>query len=307
MKGPGRATAAQNVKTRGVRGQTFILLAAVLWGTTGTAQTFAPVGASPLTVGTLRLVIGGTALLLAVLARGRVVWRWHPALLTASVGVAVYQITFFAGVVRTGVAAGTLVAIASAPVFAGLLESLVLRERPSSRWLGATALAIVGTALLIGARGSLGVDWVGALLSLVAGASFAVYTVGHRAAVKHLPADLIPAVALFGGGLLLVPILFFQPLQWLLRPAGVAVAFHLGIVTAAVAYFLYGRGLKTTSAAAATTLSLAEPVTASILGVVVLGERLTPLATAGAGLVFIALLLLATADGREAEANRGGA
>ena len=45
----------------------FILMAAMLWGTTGTAQAFAPAGFDPMVIGFLRLAIGGVSMLLIVL------------------------------------------------------------------------------------------------------------------------------------------------------------------------------------------------------------------------------------------------
>jgi DME family drug/metabolite transporter len=70
------------------------------------------------------------------------------------------------------------------------------------------------------------------------------------------------------------------------------VVLHLGCVTMALAFGLFARGLKTVSAAMAVTLTLAEPLTASTLGIVVLGERLTFLAIVGIGFLFSGLVLL---------------
>lgn len=281
------------------RGHVFVLVAAVLWGTTGTAQYFAPPGATPTTIGALRLVTGGTALLLALGATGRLRWRWHPGLLAAAVGVAAYQAAFFAGVARTGVAVGTLVAIGSAPVWAGLLEMLLIGQRPSQRWLWATLAAVVGSALLIGSQGEIGIDAGGVALTLGAGASFALYTVANKSLLRYFAGDVITALALFGGGLLLLPLLLLGDLSWLQHPGGIAVVLHLGLVATAGAYFLFGRGLASISAASATTLTLAEPVTASFLGVMVLGERLSSVAIVGAGLVLLGLALLAAGGADE--------
>ena len=71
-----------------------------------------------------------------------------------------------------------------------------------------------------------------------------------------------------------------------------AVAGYLGMVTTALAYLLYGRGLRTVPAPVAVTLGLAEPVVAAILGLVVLGERLTATDVAGLALVGLALATL---------------
>jgi DME family drug/metabolite transporter len=49
--------------TSGERGGAgLVLAAAVLWGTTGTARALAPAGASPLSVGAVRIAVGGAAL-----------------------------------------------------------------------------------------------------------------------------------------------------------------------------------------------------------------------------------------------------
>lgn len=287
-----------------------VLLAAVLWGTTGTAQTFAPVGATPLTVGALRLFVGGTALWIIVrLGERRAEQRggtgdrdarlgWHPGVLAAAVGVAGYQLAFFAGVARTGVAAGTLVTIGSAPIWAGLLEMIVLKRKPGLQWLGATAAAIVGSALLIGGGAETAVDTGGVALNLVAGASFALYTVGNKAALQRHPGQSGPIVAasLSIGGLMMIPILASADVTWLRDPMGLAVVLHLGVVATAFAYALFGRGLATVSAASATTLTLAEPLTAAVLGVMVLKETLQPSAYGGALLLFGGLVLLAAGE-----------
>ena len=56
---------------------------------------------------------------------------------------------------------------------------------------------------------------------------------------------------------------------------GLAVATYLAVLTTALAYLLYARGLRTTAVTTATTLGLAEPAVAAVLGLAVLGEHLT--------------------------------
>src|SRR5260370_38319574 len=98
---------------------------------------------------------------------------------------------------------------------------------------------------------------------------------------------------LFGGGaLLLAPVLAGGSPGWLLTARGLGVTAYLGIVTTALAYLLYGRGLRTVPAPVAVTLGLAEPVVAAILGIVVLGERLTITDIVGLVLVGLALATL---------------
>lgn len=277
------------------RGFWFVLAAAICWGTTGTAQAFAPEGATPLAVGAMRLLIGGTALLLFALGRRQLRPHGWPLHSTAvAIGtIAGYQLFFFAGVARTGVAVGTVVGIGSAPIFAGLLGLLLLGEMPSRRWMVATLLAVAGCTLLLAAGADIEVDTLGVILAIGAGAAYALYTIASKDLLRVQPPDAVTAVAFFGGALVMAPLLFFVDLSWLAEPQGMAVALHLGLIATAFAYMLYIRGLMSLPSATAVTVALAEPLTAATLGVGLLGERLTLPALAGMALIFTGLAVLA--------------
>ncbi|WP_131105463.1 DMT family transporter [Ornithinimicrobium sufpigmenti] len=287
-----------------------VLVAATLFGTTGTAQALGAEGATPLGVGAVRLVIGGLGLLMVLpLVGGRRseairLWR-TPAGVAMGVCTALYQVSFFAAVQQAGVAIGTLAAIGSGPVLAGLLARFLLGERPRLSWVLATGLCLVGLTLLVtGGGGTRQVDLGGVALALLAGLSYAGYTVLAKGQLSagHEPSTVMAAA--FGlGGLLLVPLLVTQPTAWLLDPRGLATATHLGLVTTTLAYLLFARGLAELPAGPVTTLMLAEPVVATTLGVVVLDERLTLISTAGVGLLLLGLVLqgLGAATGKRRE------
>jgi DME family drug/metabolite transporter len=80
---------------------------------------------------------------------------------------------------------------------------------------------------------------------------------------------------------------------WLASGGGLALALFLGVVPTALAYVLFARGLRGIDASEAATLTLAEPVTAAVLGVAILGERVGAVGAAGAALVLAGLLALA--------------
>lgn len=275
-----------------------VLVAATLFGTTGTAQALGAQEATPLGVGAVRLVLGGMGLLLVLpLVGGRrrdAVRLWRtPAGVVAGVCTALYQVSFFAAVQQAGVAVGTLAAIGSGPVLAGLLARFLLGERPGRSWVLATGLCLVGLTLLVtGGGAAQRVDLGGVALAVLAGLAYAGYTVlaKWQLGAGHEPSTVMAAA--FGlGGLLLVPLLVTQPMAWLLDPRGLGVALHLGLVTTTLAYLLFVRGLAELPAGPVTTLMLAEPVVATTLGVVVLDERLTLISTAGVGLLLLGLVL----------------
>jgi drug/metabolite transporter, DME family len=301
-----------------------VLLAALCFGTTGTAQALGPDATDPVGVGAARILVGGALLVavaLAVRGRGAVAPRralgpivvgggrrgelrpcavgvrptWPLAVVLAAVaGVAVYQLAFFAAVDDTGVAVGTIVALGSAPTLAGLFEWALTRRRPPGRWAVATALACAGVSLLALAGGGASVSAPGIALAVVAGGSYAAYTLAAKRLLArgHSP-ESVMAVAFGLGALALLPALAASGPDWLLHADGMALVAFLGVVPTAVAYLLFARGLRRLSAAETATLTLAEPLTAGVLGAIVLSEPLTPASAAGAGLVLAGLLALA--------------
>jgi DME family drug/metabolite transporter len=213
-------------------------------------------------------------------------------ILIAAACMAAYQLFFFAGVARTGVAIGTIVGIGSAPIFAGAIGFLARGERPDRLWALATLLAITGCSLLIAAGRSIQVDPLGLLLATGAGAAYASFTVASKGLLEHHSPDAVMAVIFCLGALILAPLFFIVDFAWLAQPGGLAVALHLGLVTVALAYNLFARGLSLVPVATAATLTLAEPLTAGMLGVFLLGERLTALAVVGILLILAGLVLV---------------
>ncbi len=271
-----------------------ILLAAVLWGTTGTAGAFAPPHVSPLAIGAVRLALGGVTLLVLALLKGSLRGKdWpHSTTAIAALAMAAYQPFFFAGVARTGVAAGTMVTIGSAPIVAGFLGLIFRGERPGGRWAIATALAVCGAVLLFSSSNGLNISASGFSMALCAGAAYATYAVANKRLLEDHSPEAVIAVVFCLSAVLLTPLLMITDLSWLKEPRGLLVAIHLGLVATAIAYILFARGLASLPVARAVTLSLAEPLTAALLGVAVLGERLTPLACFGMILLFLGLVIL---------------
>ncbi len=288
------------MKNISLKGAIFVILAGILWGTTGTSQGLAPQGVSSSVIGALRLLVAGvifTSLLFlkANFPKSRLSNKELVFLIIGTLSVVFYQLTFFYGVRLAGVAVGTVIGIGSSPLWAGFLGYIFLKEKPLVIWYISTVIAIVGLVLLSfsGNVDSSSVNVWGVFLMLMAGFTYAMYSLCAKKLMVKLHADFVMAAYFMGGGLIMLPILFFNDLQWLMTIKGSLLILHLGVFATAIAYLLFSRGLQLVPISKATTLSLTEPLTASLLGILVLGEKISFFSGLGMGLIFVSILLLA--------------
>lgn len=276
----------------GLRPVAFVVAAAVCFGTTGTAQELGPDGATSSGVGLTRIVAGGLLLGLVawwVARRGGAgplpIGRSHlGVVLAAGTAVLAYQPTFFAGTRLNGVAVGAVVTLGAAPVLTGVLEWTLTRRVPSRPWFAGTACAVVGVVLIGGVLdgGAQHVSLAGLAGSLGAALAYAVYTL----AVKHLLTEgWVPAVAIGAvfatAAVLGAPLLLLVDLTWVSSLVGAGMVVWLAVVTVVVAYALFAAGLRALPATTVSTLTLVEPLTACVLGVALLGERLSAVGWVG--------------------------
>jgi DME family drug/metabolite transporter len=302
------AGARSTARGRRLAGIAAITATSLLWGTTGTAATFAP-QAGPLAIGAAALGVGGllqAAVAVPALraARGRLRDR-RGLVATGAIAVAVYPLAFYSSMHLAGVAIGSVVSLASAPLASGLLERVVERRPLSGWWALAAALGISGAALLclskLGQPASTASSTVtGVLLGLIAGAAYAAYSwVAHRLIASGV-SRAASMGAVFGcGGALLLPVLAFTGAPLLASPQAALVAAYMALVPMFLGYLLFGYGLARVPPSTATTVTLTEPAVAAILAVAIVGERLTALGWIGLAVIGAVLILLALAPANE--------
>jgi drug/metabolite transporter, DME family len=298
-----RAVSAPSSPAR-LRGLALIGLAAVSWGTTGSVTTVlvATAGTNALVIGAVRMLVAAALLLILVWWTGGSL-RIDPAVrgrcVVMGVCMAAFQATYFSAVTLTGIAIAALIAICCAPLLIAGLAAVTLGERITGRVASALALGIAGTALLIvGPRTAADLSGrfvAGVVLAVGASLVYALYVVLAKAVLVRTSPLPMAAVNFAVAALVLAPMLATAGVSrqlvlgwpWLL---------YLGAVTTAGAYAIYTLGLRHVSASSAGIVALVEPLTATLLGVFLFGERLGVAGAIGAVLLFAALGLLVSRD-----------
>ena len=185
---------------------------------------------------------------------------------------------------------------AAGPLIVTLLAGVLLpQERPTARMLGGIAVGFLGIALVIGPGGLGGGTATGALLVLAATASYAISTVWVRMAPRGPAAGLAlgqqAASAVISGSLALAvdgPGALVQPAHvWML-------AVLLAIVATAVPLTLFLGLVARARAADAAMVGYLQPVFATIIAALWLGEVPEPRVVAGGVVVLAAVALVTT-------------
>lgn len=278
-----------------------VIGAGLLWGTGGLAGVLLGrwSGADPLAVAAYRLLVGGglvvAGLLLlgrhAELRLGRSAWR---RVVVVGLLAATYQGCYFAAVELTSVSVATLVTLGSSPLLVVSAEAALTRRRPDPRVLTALAVATVGLVLLVGGPSDTAPVAVvlGALLALGSAAGFAAITLLGARPVAGLGPFATTGLSFSVGGLVLVPLaLVAGQVSVGLEPASLSLVVYLGVAPTALAYMLYFSGLRSVRPGPAALIAMLEPLTAAVLGAVLLHERLGPTGIAGGILIGAAVVI----------------
>jgi DME family drug/metabolite transporter len=293
-------------------GLLLIVLAAVLWGTVGTAVKiiYDLAETNPLSIGFFRLAFSAPVLLAACWhTLGRRMFRITPRdlglMLLMGALMALYQVCYFAAIARVGVAIAVLVTLCTAPVMVALLSALLLRERLTGAIVLALACALAGTAMLIwvgpetgGARRD---TLAGVLLALGSAFGYTMLTLCSRTlAGRYHPLQPI-TIGFAAGALLLLPFALATGFVISYPAGGWALLLYLGLAPTALAYVLFLTGIRSITATVASIATLIEPLTSTVLAWLLFGEQLGPLGVFGAALLLGAIGLLYRGESRRTQ------
>lgn len=279
----------------------YLTLAVVtmIWGGTFVAGRFLAGSLSPMFAASLRFLLASAALLgllwLARIPLARPTPRqWMQLTLLGFFGIFFYNLCFFYGLQYINASRASLI-VALNPAVIGLASWWLFEERLGRIKVAGIATCIVGAALVIVSRNpqllAAAPDaWIGDLLILGCVLGWGVYSLFSRELNQTLgPVQTVTYSILTGTLMLWVLAAARGELSWsalnnLGLPQWLSLI-YLGVLGSALAYIGYYDGIRKIGATRSGVFIALNPLTAVILGALLLGEQLTPAMCVGGALI----------------------
>lgn len=282
------------------RAMIYIILAGVLWGTSGIfVHYLSPYGFTSNQMTAMRATVSFLCILIYALIKDRSLFCIKPSqlLLFAGIGISLFFTgsCYFASMQLTSVSTAVVLMYA-APIYVMIFSVLFLKEKLTAVKLISVACMLVGCCLVSGIVGGFAFDARGLLLGLFSGISYAAYNVLTKICVQKRIKPI--TVTLYGFLFMAVIALsVMEPTSMLENIAAapsvtLPMLIALGICTFVLPYLLYTLAMKELTASTASALAIVEPMAATLFSVALFGERLTLLSTAGILLILGAIVMI---------------
>jgi drug/metabolite transporter, DME family len=275
-----------------------IAFAAAMWGLIGFfVKGLSDAGFSAMEIVTIRVVTAAIILFLL----GITFFRSHLKVRLKDMhlffGTGILSIVFFNWSYFTAINLMNIpIAVAllyTSPAFVAILSFIFLKESINRKKLLAILLTIVGCTLAAGINGQAGgsISTISFLIGLGAGFGYALYSIFGKVALRRYHPFTVTMYTFLVASFALVPTtgiagkssIVLQGDTWLY-------AIGLGIFPTVLAYFAYSWGLERTESSTAAVVATLEPIVATLLGVIVYGDRLGILQLLGSLLIIISVV-----------------
>jgi drug/metabolite transporter (DMT)-like permease len=293
-------------------GAIYLSLAASIWGGMYVFSKYVLEFIPPFTLLFLRYLVAG--LVLGWLHR-RQGGPWLPPVqrgLLFQIGLVGYFLSIAAQFIGTHLSSAHMGALVTtlSPLFMSLFAIVLLKEPMLNRQKLAMGLAVIGMLIVVGlpAKDEAGqAVWLGNLTLLLAAIFWGYYSVRVQQATHYYPALQITTWAIWLAAGLTLPITWLEHAQWSLESAltwpVILGVLYIGVISTAVAFFSWNKGLSLMSAHQAGPFLFLQPVVGSLLGWLILDEALTLSFFTGSALIMIAVYLVLSSQKQAASPN----
>lgn len=269
----------------------YLVLAALVWGSSFPAITYALRDTSPMVLLVLRF-----ALACAILSLRYRSWRQFKTIFSTDVllisipNSLAFILQFKAQVLTT--ASKTALFVNSSPVFIAIITALFLKDRIGPRQLVATLIAMAGVVVTSTRLDFSGLSAInpGDVLAVIVGLSWAVFIILSRDVVKrHGPYELSHALY-FWGTVMALPFLATEPAR--MSVSSVLPLLYLVVFATILGYYLYLKGVQSVTPLATSLVILIEVVVAFAISHFMLSESFSPIETVGVAMVLTGVVLV---------------
>jgi len=271
-----------------------VALGTILWGTVGPVVKLFPEGTA-FQYSLVRNLSGTTALWLFVLLsknKKRYTKQDIVPILVSGTGAALFFPLYIKAFQLTGVGVAAVVSIGVAPIFVGLIAWMALKQPPGKQWAIGTLIAVTGVVALNWPSGNNTVNVLGIGFALAAAFGYSLQATGMGMISKrHTPFQCVAPMFTIGT-IFQAPLSYGKDFTFLQDPVLLMGALYGGIVTVALAYAFFIYGIARIGAATAVTVGLMEPLTASILGVILFSETVSTIGIVGSVLILAGLVVV---------------
>lgn len=280
-------------------GSLYLALAATIWGGMYVVSKAVLTVISPLELVWLRYIVALSALIIiSALTRQ----SWHISKkdlpLVIAVGVIGYAISIWTQFVGTKLSTAQMGAVitSATPVFMVVFARLLLKEKITFRKGLSIILVTIGVSCVIGV-GDIGKSyWIGGIVLVAAALSWALMSV----LIKRIPSAysqlVVTTYAILTATIVITPFAALEldqaQLNALIQPKIWLGVLYLGIISTAVAFFLWNKGLQMIDAASGSLCFFLQPMTGTLLGWLFLGEQVGITFWIGAVLILSGFFLI---------------
>ncbi|MDQ0351503.1 drug/metabolite transporter (DMT)-like permease [Alkalibacillus filiformis] len=275
-----------------------VMLAAICWGITGgIADILMAKGWSPIVISFFRGAVGFICFFLWFLYRFRLNWiystRFYIWSFLAGVGVAGNFTFYFLSIQESSVAVAVTL-MYTAPIFVLLISFLIGIEQSTWFKWGCILSVLMGIFFLTGAYNteSISVSFLGTAAGLASGISYALFIFGFKNASSIGKPQATLTIAFLSFCLVLFLFMDTEEAATVVTSSDIGWFLLIGILGAGISFIIYLIGLRMTTPTTASMVAMVEPVTASLFGVLLLGDYLTIIQLLGMVLILITITLL---------------
>ncbi len=287
----------------------FVIAAGILWGTSGIfVHNLAPYGYSSLQMTAMRGTVTLALLFVYALFCKRDAFRVKPSELVifALTGLALFGTgsCYFLSMQATSISAA-VVLMYMAPIYVTVWSVLFFSEKMSGLKLTAIILMLGGCVLVSGIAGGIVADGFGLFMGIMSGISYGAYNILTKISMRH-GSSAMSATLYSTAFMLIFALAFAKPVQLIditLRSGAEVLPWiaGIGIFTFVLPYLFYTLALRELEAGTASSLSVIEPMSATVFGVVLYGEKPDVFSICGILLIILAVILLGRSENKTKE------